>query len=297
MAGAERRRASMPERTTIARLITQGRPPAHSRDAERMLFKLLQEQWPKGFRSKFLLLPGGFVSELLPERWSGRFGWASRQCDVDSLIEHARQAVGRVMTNRVVKQATRSVDVVAIGVDVTTDATTNAYAELIALYDINTRAVVFTGKSLPRSNQRTLVRVVDLGTHFISICGERVLVLGCHDLNFFSPRGRGVQKSHGRLQEIRREMDERVRCFQPTVVLQLPHGTDTPNTWRAAWSSLTRQVPSIRAWASGISYFRIGNSSLRATLAQVLAATHGGEYCFDLIGGKDWGDPQRSSVF
>lgn len=187
------------------------------------------------------------------------------------------------MTDRVVKQAAQSVDVVAIGVDLATDATTNAYAELIALYDVNTRAIAFTGKSLPRSNQRTVVRVVDLGTHFISICGERVLVLGCHDLNFFSPRGRGTQKSHGRLQEIRQEMDERVSCFHPTVVLQLPHGTDTPNTWRAAWKALTSKVSSIRAWASGISCFRTDNANPRATLAQVLAGTHGGEYCFDLI--------------
>jgi len=248
-----------------------------------MLFKLIQEQWPKGVRAKFLLLPGGFVSVPWPRKWSGRFGWASRPCDVDLLIEHAQHALGHVMSGRFVEQACGTIDVVAIGIDLVPDATTNAYAELIALYDVKARTVAFTGKSLPRSNQRTLVRVVELGSHFISIGGERVLALGCHDLNFFSPRGRGVQNPNGRLPEIRREMDERVSRFQPTVVLQLPHGTDTPNTWRSAWSALTKNCPSIRAWASGISYFRTGDASPRATLAEVLAATHGGEPSFDLV--------------
>ena len=250
-----------------------------------MLCNLLQEQWQTGLRAKFLLLPGGFVSVPWPRKWSGRFGWASRPCDVDVLIECAQQVLGRVVTDRFVKQATGRIDVVAIGIDLTPDAVTNAYAELIALYDIKTRTVAFTGKSLPRSNQRTLVRFVDLGSHFISIGGERVLVLGCHDLNFFSPRGRGVQKSHGRLQKLRREMDERVSRFQPTVVLQLPHGTDTPATWRPAWNALVRLSPSIRAWASSISYFNIGNARPRAPLDDVLAATHGGEECMDLVYG------------
>lgn len=282
--GAQSESDSVPEHTAIARLVTRGRPPGRWQDAEQMLFKCLREQWPRGLRSKFLLLPGGFVLAEWPERWSGRFGWASRPCDIHPLVEHGQYAVDKLMTDRVVEQAALSVDVVVIGVDLIAHPTTNVYAELIALYDVNTRTVAFTGKSLPRSNQRTLVRVVDLETHFLSIGGERVLVLGCHDLNLFSPRGRAVQKPHGRLQEIRREMDERLRRFQPTVVLQLPHGTDTPGTWRAAWNALTKQAPSIRAWASGISYFRVGDASPRATLAQVLAATHGGEHCFDLIG-------------
>nr|HEX4312810.1 hypothetical protein [Kofleriaceae bacterium] len=54
------------------------------------------------------------------------------------------------------------------------------------------------------------------------------------------------QRPDGQLHELRREMDDR---FQPTIVLQLPHGTDTPNTWRAAWLALNKNAKSIRAWA------------------------------------------------
>jgi len=175
------------------------------------------------------------------------------------------------------------VDILAIGVDIAPDPTTKTYAELVALFDIKTRKVSFTGKSLPRSNQRTLVRFADLSTHFIRVGGERVLVLGCHDLNIFSPRGRGVQRPHGQLQQLRQEMDERVRRFQPTIVLQLPHGTDTPGTWRAAWRFLNASCESIRAWASGISYFRTDGTTPRASLARVLTGTRGGEFCLDLV--------------
>ena len=273
----------MPSYTTITRLVTRGKPPADLISAQRMLFELFEEKWPQGLRAKFLLLPGGFISVDWPRKWSGRFGWASRLTDADLLVERAAEAVAHLMSDRLLARVDGRVDVVAIGIDMARDPATHAYAELVALYDVNSRAVTFTGKSLPRSNHRTLVRVVDLSTHFMCVGSERVLALGCHDLNIFSPRGRGVQRPSGHLQELRREMDERVRRFQPTIVLQLPHGTDTPNTWRAAWRALTANCESIRAWASGISYFRTDETQPRASLAEVLVGTQGGEPCLDLV--------------
>jgi hypothetical protein len=248
-----------------------------------MVLNLLKHQWPQRFHSKFLLLPGGFISVDWPVSWAGRFGWASRAGDVALPMEHAAEAVAHLMSDAVRGHATGKVDIVAIGIDLKPDKATNAYAELVALYNVNTKAVAFTGKSMPHSNHRTLVRVVDLSTHFMRIARERVLALGCHDLNIFSPRGRGVQSPNGHLDQLRREMDERVGRFQPTVVLQLPHGTDTPNTWRAAWRTLVASYPSIRSWASAISYFRTGDGVPRAPLSDVLAGTHGGESCVDLI--------------
>jgi hypothetical protein len=275
--------SSVRSRRMIARLVTRGRPPADLECAQRVLVDLFDEKWPRNFQSTFLLMPGGFISVDWPVKWSGRFGWASRVTDADLLIERAAEAVVQMMSDDLRRRMADRVEVVAIGIDFVPDKATKAYAEIVALYDIKTRAVTFTGKSFPRSDQRTLVRVVDLSTHFMSIGGEHVLALGCHDLNIFSPRGRGVQKPDGPLQKLRKEMDERVRRFQPTVVLQLPHGTDTPNTWCAAWRALTANCMSIRAWASGISYFRMDESAPRATLAEVLAGTHGGDDCLDLI--------------
>jgi hypothetical protein len=248
--------------------------------------ELFEERWPPLLRAKFLLLPGGFICTAWPQKWSGRVGWSSTVADARPLVAKAAEALVEMMSDRLVRQMTGRVDVVAIGIDLTPDKVTNAYAELIALYDVNTRSVTFTGKSLPRSNHRTLVRVVDLSTHFVSIGGERVLALGCHDLNIFSPRGRRMQRPNGHLQELRQEMDERVLKFKPTVVLQLPHGTDTHNTWRAAWRALTGNCESIRSWASGISYFRMDGGPPRGTLVDVLAGTRGDD-CIDFLCGPD----------
>ena len=101
---------------------------------------------------------------------------------------------------------------------------------------------------------------------------ERVLILGCHDLNLFSPRARANQSPDGLRRARCDEMERKVARFRPTVVLQHPHSTDTPNIWRMPWLSLAREVPSIRVWASGIGYHRFG-SKPRATLAKVLDRT------------------------
>jgi len=79
MAGADRNGAKTltPSHTTIARLITRGKPPASLRSAERMLFRLFEEQWPPRSNATFLLLPGGFITLEWPGSWSGRLGWAA----------------------------------------------------------------------------------------------------------------------------------------------------------------------------------------------------------------------------
>jgi hypothetical protein len=104
------------------------------------------------------------------------------------------------------------------------------------------------------------------------MAGERVLVLGCHDLNMFSPRGRANQAPDGLRRRRCDAMRTRVVGFKPTIVLQHPHSTDTPNIWRLPWLSLTKEVPTIRAWASGIAYYSWGEGE-RADLSRVLALT------------------------
>lgn len=37
-------------------------------------------------------------------------------------------------------------------------------------------------------------------------------------------------------------MHARVARFRPTVMLQHPHSTDTPNIWRMPWESLARMA-------------------------------------------------------
>lgn len=63
-----------------------------------------------------------------------------------------------------------------------------------------------------------------------------------------------------------------VRRFKPTVVLQHPHSTDTPNIWRMPWACLARDYPSVPCYGSGIGYYA-WSWRPRRPLAAVLTGT------------------------
>lgn len=163
-----------------------------------------------------------------------------------------------------------------IGIDLF-DPRDPTHAELVAVFDVDRRKLVrWTGKSYPTGDQQdTLVHVRDLDTHLLEIAGERVLVLGCHDLNMFSPRGHANQSPDGVRRRRCDEMKRKVAQFKPTVVLQHPHSTDTPNIWRLPWLTLAKMTPSVTCWASGIGYYN-WNGKPRADLRRVRELTAGG---------------------
>ena len=259
--------------TTIVRVVSRGRTPDDLGAAERILLDALGPRWPAGTRAKFLLTPGGFVRSAWPRSFRGRTGWGSRRVDVRVLEEEAERRLAKVVTDRVYRAATGKVDVLTIGIDLRDDDAAEQ-AELVAVVDVAKRGIVrWTGKSYPTGKQeRTLVHVVDLGTHLLEIADERVLVLGCHDLNMFSPRGHANQTPGGLRRERCDEMRRVVARFKPTIALQHPHSTDTPKIWRMPWLSLVREVPSIRAWASGIAYYAWGGT-VRSDITRVLDQT------------------------
>jgi hypothetical protein len=177
------------------------------------------------------------------------------------------------MTGKVYRAADGRAEVVTIGIDLL-DGEDLVRAELVAVFDVAARALVrWTGKSYPTiREENTLVHLVDLDSHFLEIAGERALVLGCHDLNMFNPRGHANQSPTGNRRARCDEMKRKVTRFGPTVVLQHPHSTDTPNIWRMPWLSLARSAPTVRAWASGIAHFNWDREP-RATLESVLRLT------------------------
>jgi hypothetical protein len=242
---------------------------------------VLEKEWPEKTRVKFLITPGGFVSWPFPSGWRGGVGWASRPRDLEPLIDCATEALSRTLTSSVLAAAERKVRVLTIGIDLIAHDS-DQHAELIAAYDVPSRRAFWTGKSYPTAGQeRSLVQVTHLETHLLRVAGERVLVLGCHDLNMFSPRGWANQRSGGPRHARCAAMRRLARDFKPTVVLQHPHLTDSPNIWRTAWAGLRKQLPTVEAWASGIAY-RCSEGKPRGRLADVLEATHGGSPCLDL---------------
>lgn len=171
----------------IARLALRGHPP-RLLVAGRELIEDGLGRWPAGVTAKFLLLPGGFASASWPRSWSGRWGWDSDVNDFEILKRHIEPCIATLISARVRRAALGKVDVIVFGIDVCSDPKTGPLAELAVVYHLANSVWHITGKSFPRGDQHRVIRVKDLRSHFVESSGERVLVLGCHDLNIFSPR-------------------------------------------------------------------------------------------------------------
>ncbi len=121
------------------------------------------------------------------------------------------------------------------------------HAELVYVVNLKTGDTHFTGKSYPTPNQESgLLRVLDLGSHFITIDGVSAMVLGCHDLTIFNPRSDA--KATGWRLQTKTKFKNYARERKPRCVLQHPHTTVTPMTWRQAWNALLAQLPSVTSY-------------------------------------------------
>jgi hypothetical protein len=255
---------------TIVRVVVQGSPASSPRTASEMLLEAFS-RWPTSGRAKFTITPGGFLVSDFPLRWGGGIAWDSSPDDLDELVRIAKPLVDECVTAKVLAAAKPLTHVLTIGVDLMSDV---EHAELVVVIDCDSGKVVqWTGKSYPTARQEnTLVQVADIDSHLLEIADEKVLVLGCHDLNMFSARARANQNPNGMRRQRCDEMARATAQFKPTVVLQHPHSTDTANIWRMPWACLARDYPSVRAYASGIGYFN-RNGPVRQPIREVLAGT------------------------
>ena len=123
---------------------------------------------------------------------------------------------------------------------------------------------------------------VNLNSHCVEIDGKRVLVLGCHDLNMFSPRGWKSQKIGGERRTRCENMRRIARKFKPTTVIQHAHQSDSYRIWLAAWSGLRTQLPTVQQGVTGFAYFPLGEEE-RQDLPTVLERTKFGPQIEDVI--------------
>ncbi len=268
-------------RPVIARVVVSGRPRHSSPRAAREMLLEAFATWPTSSVAKFTVTPGGFVAGDFPSRWSGGRGWHSTPDDFEELVRAAKPRVEECVTRRVLAMAKKRTRVLTVGVDLTGD---DEHAELIAVIDCRSgRIVRWTGKSYPTCYQEArLVQVSDLQSHFIEIAGERVLVLGCHDLNMFSARARANQRHDGARHHRCEAFTRATTRYKPSIVLQHSHATDTPNIWRIAWACLARDFPSVRVYASGIAYFNHKRGP-RSSLRKVLDGTRSEDGVIDIV--------------
>lgn len=208
-------------------------------------------------------------------------GEATRRRDFQKIVNEAeKEAFDFFLSKKLQEALSKACNYLTLGVDVFHDeAACDTHAELVGIYDTTKRRFLrWTGKSYPVQYQvRSLMYCQDLESHFIQLDGVSVMILGCHDLNIFSPRSRASASKGSYKARVMAEMDRLARRFQPEVVLHHPHSTDSPRIWQVAWSGIRSSIPSCHTYSSGIFYIGPNGSLPRGTIGDVLASTSKGK--------------------
>jgi hypothetical protein len=128
--------------------------------------------------------------------------------------------------------------------------------------------------------EKRLIRISDLTTHFYEVDVGKVMILGCHDLKMFDPRQYKRKNMTSWRKNIIKEFHLAAKDKKPTLVLQHPHSTVKIRTWNNAWIYLRKEViPSVEKYASAGRYYEESKKSEYDTLDKVLNKT---KYCYTI---------------
>ena len=149
---------------------------------------------------------GAFVRFDWPENLPRQGCMAPSPAFIEALIASAEATVcNNVLTDDVVARLRDRCDWLTLGVDTkkskvstTHNAINEPHAELVCIVDLGHRTFRWTGKFYPTTGQEgTIVRFPDLESHFVDLnCGQ-TMILGCHDLSVYSPRGQEEARCAG----------------------------------------------------------------------------------------------------
>ena len=269
---------------SLGRIIIAGSWSGDITNARQILEDVV-EAWPKGKKVNFLLTCGGFVTFDWPDSLSysdigdNRF---PEQRAVNLIIEEARRNVKLLLNDQLRQKLSECSRYMTIGVDTSKSkiSTTGNYisephVELVFLIDLENDNYYWTGKSYPTpSQEKGLVRINDLHTHFFDCDLGKIMTLGCHDLTVFNPRSDATAR--GWRKKVKDEFKRLSRKEKPLIVLQHPHTTDSARIWTAAWNRLKSWLPTVEQYASAGRYFN-EDRPCRSELTDVLAKTKYGK--------------------
>jgi len=272
------------ENHKIARLITKQR----SYDKEgKFRFKEVKKGFDT-FLSKvyhkqhfeFVVLPGGFLSfsdyppklltldniQTLEKKYTATFfDWAIQASD-----QFFTELFGKSLPK--IKSVA---DFITFGVDIS-HPSNKIHIELVGIFDVKENMYRMTGKFYPVESQKnTLIKILDLKTHLDTLNKQKIVILGCHDLNAYNPRGQAKALPDTYKKITSEKFRKMCKQFKPDIVLQHPHTTDTPNIWNLAWKTLEKELPSVKHYASGICYYN--EPKPRGSLEKVLEKTKKGD--------------------
>ena len=230
---------------TVARIVQAFSNPApkdRNRCAKAVIASVLKS-WPPGLKTRYLITAGGFLSFKWPRQVTAADPSDPAPKDVQLIKKAAEKACRDFLTPRIRRRLAKVADYISLGADSVREANDDVKrrtAELVLLFDLHSSQVWITGKSYPGVQERFLVRMNDISEGFVRTSGDRVLLLGCHDLNMFSNRAfRNCNKDGWRAKRIK-EMRKMTLHFLPNIVLQHPHRTQSPHAWGTALGGLKK---------------------------------------------------------
>ncbi len=256
----------------------------HLKKAERSLYaavKYLVKEKKKAF---VIQTPGGFIRYCSPLiQYSS--GISSNPKDYDSITIDCNRHVSKILSRSLLAGLRKVTDYLTLGIDIKdrVDPDNGPHVELVATYDVKAaKFISWTGKSSPVSEQKNnLIYCNDWGSHFQKWRNKNVLILGCHDLNIFSPRSRKLVKQGTYKYKLSKYFNNKSKRYNPDIVLHHPHNTDCTKTWSTGWVGVMRAYPKLQTYSSGINYYN--GDGKRNKLEDVLKATAKGRVNYFIV--------------
>jgi hypothetical protein len=259
----------MKDEMIVARIIPTANRNFDSKKAFALLNRLT-EIWPKEEKVRFITTCGGFIQFEFP--WEKFLSKTQREKEAlkQVLIKAARKEINTWLNGALKNKLKKISRYLTIGIDSREEQKYGGrHIELVALVDLKNNTMYFTGKSLPTNSQeRKLIREENLKSHFVESAYGKVMLLGCHDLNFFNPRG--IATARGWRKSTRNRYIKLAKKFKPKYVIQHPHYTDSNHIWKNGWAEMMNKLSSVVFYCSAWKY---GPGRPRQKLGKVLNAT------------------------
>lgn len=261
---------------TLGRIIIANGWNGNILDARKILLNICKK-WPHDKKVNCLITCGAFLTfdwpKSIPEIENNKY---PNEKAFNQLKQAALNKCKLLLDDELRNKLLSHTDFITIGVDshknrisFSNVSIRQPHVEFVALVDLKNNKYYFTGKSYPTTGQeKGLVRMQDLSTHFVDLPIGNTMILGCHDLNIFSPRGKAVTQSSFR-KDVRTEFYNIARKQHPEIVLHHPHTTDSSGIWTSAWNEMKRALPTVERYIGAGRYFR--EEGERSSIENVLS--------------------------
>lgn len=242
---------------SLARIIIAGKWDGEIQTSKKLL-EDIRKKWPEGKKVDCLVTCGAFLNFEWPVTLpSIKDNKNPTREVVEGLIHEAEKQCNALLTDGLFDELSTVTDYITLGVDSYKERISRSnvsirhpHVELVCLIDLKEKRYYWVGKSYPTTGQEDgLVRFSDLKTHFLDLRFGKTMVLGCHDLNIFNPRGKAVTKAEWR-RKIREDFIRLSQIEKPVCVLHHPHTTESNMTWIHAWKNLELTLPTVERYIS-----------------------------------------------